>query len=75
MRNDPTDEEIVAMLPNSVPDMVKEWWKEDQLSEPLYEQKLHWLQRRMKSLERCGRTFSIGHMYERGVKKKIWVKA
>ena len=74
MRQDPSDEDILAMLPNSVPDMVHYWWKEDQLSEPLYEQKLHLLQRRMKSLEKTGRAFSIGHMYERGVKKKLWVR-
>ena len=75
MRDDPTDLEIVAMLPNTVPDMIHEWWKEDQLSEPLYTQKLHWMQRRMKSLEKYGYTFCIGHRYDHGVKMKVWVKA
>ena len=74
MRDNPTDLEIAAMLPNTVPDMVKEWWKEDQLSEPLYTQKLHWMQRRMKSLERFGMTFCIGHSYDHGVKMKLWVR-
>ena len=74
MRDNPTDEEIRAMLPNTVPDMVKEWWKEDQLSEPLYTQKLHWMQRRMKSLERFGMAFCIGHSYDHGVKMKLWVR-
>ena len=74
MRDNPTDEDIRAMLPNTVPDMVKEWWKEDQLSEPLYTQKLHWMQRRMKSLERFGMAFCIGHSYDHGVKMKLWVR-
>ena len=74
MRDNPTDLEIAAMLPNTVPDMVKEWWKEDQLSEPLYTQKLHWMQRRMKSLERFGMAFCIGHSYDHGVKMKLWVR-
>ena len=52
MRANPTDAEIVAMLPNTVPDMIDEWWKGEELSEPLYQQKLHWMQRRMKSLEK-----------------------
>ena len=75
MRDNPTDMEIVAMLPNTVPDMIHEWWKEDQLSEPLYTQKLHWMRRRMKSLEKDGYTFCIGHRYDHGVKMKVWVKA
>lgn len=75
MRDNPTDMEIVAMLPNTVPDMIHEWWKEDQLSEPLYTSKLHWMQRRMKSLEKYGYTFCIGHRYDHGVKMKVWVKA
>lgn len=74
MRDNPTDMEIVAMLPNTVPDMIHEWWKEDQLSEPLYTQKLHWMRRRMKSLERFGMAFCIGHSYDHGVKMKLWVR-
>lgn len=74
MRDNPTDEEIRAMLPNTVPDMVKEWWDSDHLSEPLYTQKLHWMQRRMKSLERYGMVHCIGHVYDHGTKKKMWVR-
>lgn len=74
MRANPTDAEIRAMLPNTVPDMVNEWWKEDQLSEPLYTQKLHWMQRRMKSLEKFGMALCIGHSYDHGVKMKLWVR-
>lgn len=74
MRDDPTDAEILAMLPNTVPDMIREWWKGEELSEPLYDRKLHWMQRRMKSLEKYGQAFSIGHRYDHGVKMKVWVK-
>ena len=74
IRRDPSDSEILDMLPNTVPKMVREWWKDEILSDFDYQSRRNHLQRRMKSLERFGYVTSIGSIWNGCTKEKMWVR-